>query len=149
MVMVMACLAIVHITEGGPKISNVHAETASVEELVQQRLALTALNTLLLFPVRQVLRRGIKFVHEKKSCTEYDLTFSRSTILRLRYQEYQCIRSFRSSDAMLVLVIFVTFIVITLYAAYFALIFGVIMEYNEVVEWLFDVVVYFMVDIFA
>ena len=92
-VMVMACLAIVHIAEGAPDISNV--EPASVKELVQQRLALSALNTLLLFPVRQVLRQGIILVHDKRSCTEHDLKVSRSTILRLRHQEYQCIRSVR------------------------------------------------------
>lgn len=92
-VMVMAALAIVHVTEGTPEISNVQPESASVKELFQKRLAVTMLNTLLLFPVRQVLRRGIKLVHEKRSCTEHDLNFTRSTILRLRYLEYQCIRS--------------------------------------------------------
>ena len=50
---------------------------------------------------------------------------------------------------MLVWAIFITFSILTLYAAYIALIFGAVMEYDELVEWLYEVLVYFVVDIFA
>ena len=91
-VTVMACLASVYISDDGPQIRE---QSLPLADRIQRKLATTALNTFLLFPVRQVLRRGIKAVHEKRSCTESDLRLGRSAILRLRYREYQFIRSSR------------------------------------------------------